>query len=82
MMDKILLAVIALRASALAALLGGQTKLSEQLYRLADFVSAGVATDEHMKDVAEKLASRNAVDADFDDVLERIELRRAELHSV
>lgn len=81
-MNGVLLTVIALRASALAALLGGQAKLSEQLYRLADFINAGVATDAHMQEVADKLASRNATDADFDDVLERIELHRAELHSV
>jgi hypothetical protein len=81
-MDKITLALIALRASALAAVLTGQTKLADQLYRLADFVAAGMATDEHMKAVADKLATRNATDADFDEVLERIELHRTELHGV
>jgi hypothetical protein len=81
-MDKISLALIALRASALAAVLTGQTKLGDQLYRLADFVAAGVASDEHMAAIAEKLATRNATDADFAEVLERIELHRAELHGV
>ncbi len=80
-MDKVTLGVIALRTAALAALLAGQTKLSDQLYRLADFVAAGVATDEHMKEVADKLAQRSAVDADFTDVLERIQKERADLHA-
>ena len=63
------LGVIGLRAAALAGTLAGQTKLGTQLYQLADFVAAGLATDEHMKAVADKLAVRNANDADFEEVL-------------
>lgn len=80
-MNWVLLGVVGLRASALAALLAGQVKLSAQLYQLADFVEAGVITDEHMKEVADKLATRNAEDADFADVLDRIQKHRDEFHS-
>jgi hypothetical protein len=80
-MNTVMLIVIGLRAAALTASLAGQTKLAGQLYQLADFVSAGVVSDLHMKEVADKLAERNANDADFSDVLARIEQHRAELHS-
>jgi hypothetical protein len=73
--------VVGLRAAALVSLLAGQVKLSQQLYKLADFVSAGLATDAHMKAVAEKLQARNSNDADFEDVLQRIEAERGKLHS-
>lgn len=79
-MDKVTLAVIALRAAALAATIAGNAVVGAQLYKLADFIAAGVATDEHMKAVAEKLAERTSNDADFADVLARIEADRAQLH--
>lgn len=75
------LALIGLRAAGLAASLAGQTRLAAQLYQLADFASAGLATDEHMRQVAEKLAVREASDADFSDVLAGIDDERAKLHS-
>lgn len=80
-MDKTLIALISLRGAALAAGIAGQSKLSAQLYQLADFIAAGIATDAHMQAVAEKLAVRNANDADFADVLARIEEERAQLHA-
>lgn len=80
-LDKTIMGVVGLRAAALVALLAGQTKLSQQLYQLADYVSAGLATDAHMKAVADKLQSRSATDADFADVLQRIETERGKLHS-
>lgn len=80
-LDKVLLGTVGLRAAALAASLAGQTKLATQLYQLADLVSAGLATDAHMKEVSDKLATRNANDADFADVLQRIETERGKLHS-
>lgn len=80
-MDKVTLGVIALRAAALAATLAGQVKLATQLYQVADLISSGLVTDLHMKEVADKLAERNAIDADFTDVIARIETERNQLHS-
>lgn len=80
-MDKLTLGLIALRAAALAAAMAGRVDLSNQLYKLGDFLSAGLVSDEHMKEVAEKLNARNSVDADFSDVLSRIEANRATLHA-
>jgi hypothetical protein len=80
-LDKTVMSVVGLRAAALVASLAGQTKLAQQLYQLADLVNAGLATDAHMKEVADKLATRNAADADFTDVLQRIESERGKLHS-
>ena len=77
-LDKVVMSVVGLRA---VASLAGQTVLAKQLYQLADLVSAGLATDAHMKEVADKLATRNAADADFSDVLQRIEAERGKLHS-
>lgn len=81
MISNTTLALIGLRAAALAAALAGQTKLATQLYQLADFASAGLATDEHMRAVAEKLAVREANDADFAEVLAGIEMEQEKLHS-
>lgn len=72
--------LIALRGSALVALLSGQAKLSQQLYKLANFIEAGMVSDEQMKAVSEKLANRDAIDADFEDVLARIDSERGKLH--
>lgn len=80
-LDKVVLGTVSLRAAALIASLSGQAKLAEQLYKLADLVSAGLATDAHMKEVADKLQARSANDADFADVLQRIETERGKLHS-
>lgn len=79
-MDKVTLGLIALRAAALAAMLAGQTKLATQIYQIADFLAAGLMTDQHMKLVADKLAERNAIDADFTEVLASIDAERAKLH--
>ena len=72
-MDKVTLAVIGLRASALALTLSGQVKAANSLYALADLVEAGRASDAHMELVAEKLKTRDITDADWDDVISRIE---------
>lgn len=80
-MDILSLILVAVRGAALASSLAGDSKISGQLYKLADLYAAGLATDAHMKEVAEKLQSRNAVDADFSDVLQRIEAERGKLHS-
>lgn len=80
-MDPITLILIGLRAAALGlSLSGGNPRRGEQLYQLADLVEAGKLTDEHMRTVADMLKDRNATDADFDAVLERIAQHRAELH--
>jgi hypothetical protein len=72
-MNRVTLAVIGLRAAALALLVAGDVKTSDRLYLLADLVEAGRATDEHMALVAEKLKSRELTEADWDDVFARIE---------
>jgi hypothetical protein len=77
--DRVTLAVIGLRAAGLTLLLSGQTKGSEQLYALADLTEAGKATDEHMNLIAEKLKTRPVDDADWDDVMQRIEQDSAKL---
>lgn len=80
-MDPITLILIGLRAAALGlSLSGSNARRGEQLYQLADLVEAGQLTDEHMREVADKLKDRNATDTDFDAVLERIAQHRAELH--
>lgn len=80
-MNPILLAVVSLRSAALALLLGGNQRASDSLYAVADAVEAGRASDAHMREVAEKLKSRDLTDADWDDVLARIQTDSDRLHS-
>jgi hypothetical protein len=78
-MNALVLAVVGLRAAALAVSLAGKTSISDKLFALADLVEAGKATDEHMALVTEKLRNRTIVDADWDDVMARIEADSAQL---
>ncbi len=76
-----LLAIIAIRAAALGLGLSGQQKSSSSLYALADAIEAGRLNEAHMREVAAKLNTREINDADWDDVLQRIESDSARLQS-
>ncbi len=72
-MNPLQIAIVALRAAALAVGIVGNAKASQALLAVADAVQAGVNVDAHMAAVAEKLKAGTAVtDADWDDVLARI----------
>lgn len=79
-MNPLILALIAIRSTALTLTLTGDTKGSNTLYLIADAIEAGRATDEHMRLVAEKLKERDLTKIDWDDVLLRIEVDHARLH--
>lgn len=81
MMNLTTLILIALRASALSVALAGRAKTADHLYLLADVIEAGKATDDHMREVAEKLKSREINDDDWIDVLARIEQHSSTLQS-
>lgn len=78
-MNNLTLAIIGIRAAALALLLSGNTIASQRMYALADLIEAGKATDEHMKLVAEKLKNGGPSEEDWADLLERIDADHAEL---
>lgn len=78
-MNAQLLAIIGMRAAALALGLAGQTRASNSLYLLADAAEAGKPVDDHLNAVAEKLKTRSANDADWSDVAARIEADSARL---
>lgn len=80
-MDPKTLALVGLRAAALALAIAGQQKASDSLYTLADAAEAGKAIDDHMALVAAKLKERSANDADWTDVVARIEADSARLQS-
>lgn len=77
-----LVTLIGLRAAALGLALSGQQKLASSLYVLADALEAGRASEEHLRLVAEKLNAREINDADWDEVLQRIETDSARLQAV
>jgi hypothetical protein len=60
-MNPQLLAVIGLRAAALAASLAGRSSTASALYSLADLIDSGVAVDAHMAEIAAKLKDRRLV---------------------
>lgn len=66
------LAVVGLRAAALALSLAGQASASRAINTAADAVEAGTAVDDHMQAVADKLRSGASTDADWDDLDTRI----------
>lgn len=66
------LAIVGLRAAALALGFAGQTSASRVVSSAADAVEGGFAVDDHMKLVAEKLKVGPSTDADWDDVDARI----------
>lgn len=79
-MNTAILSIVALRAAALA-LASSDKDSSKRLYQLADLIDAGVATDEHMVAVAEKLAAGHPSQADWDDVFSRISTDTTALQS-
>ncbi len=78
-MNGLLLAVVGIRAAALALLLSGNTVASQRLYTLADLIEAGKATDEHMRLVAEKLKNGGPTEEEWSELMDRIEADHAEL---
>ena len=78
-MEPKALAVIGLRAAALALVLTGQSRAGNALYALADAAESGANVDAHMATVADKLKDRTATDADWQDVAGRIEADSARL---
>lgn len=80
-MNPTILAVITLRAAALAATLAGRSSTASALYSLADLTESGVAVDAHMAEVAAKLKDRTLNDSDWSDVANRIHADSARLQS-
>lgn len=66
------LALVGLRAAALALNLTGKGKAGQTLYALADAAEAGQNVDAHMATVAEKLKSRSVQDSDWEEVANAI----------
>lgn len=80
-MNPLTLALVGLRAAALALGLQGQSRSSAALNALADAAEAGKAIDDHLAAVAEKLKAGTVTDADWQDVLDRIAEDSARLHT-
>lgn len=80
-MNPTLLAVVSLRAAALAAELAGRPSTASALRSLANLIESGIAVDAHLAEVAEKLKSRELSDADWSDVANRIHADAARLHT-
>lgn len=80
-MNPITYVLIALRSAALAVDLSGRATTADSLYGVADAIEAGKATDDHMALVAAKLKERNVTDADWAEVMLRIESDSARLHT-
>lgn len=80
-MNQTILAVITLRAAALAATLAGRSSTASALYSLADLTESGIAVDAHMAEVAAKLKDRTLTDTDWSDVANRIHADSARLQS-
>ena len=80
-MNPLILALLTIRASALAATVAGRPSTGKALYTLADLIEAGRATEAHMTEVATKLANQELTEADWVDVRTRIEADAARLHS-
>lgn len=80
-MNPTILAVITLRAAALAATLAGRSSTASALYSLADLTESGIAVDAHMAEVAAKLKDRTLTDADWSDVANRIHADSTRLQS-
>lgn len=81
-MNSVLLTIITLRSIATIAQVTGDIKTANMLRLLADSIEVGAATDEHLALVAEKLKTRDLTEADWDDVLSRIEVDRRRLHGM
>lgn len=80
-MNPVLLAVVTLRAAALAASLAGRHHQAEALYAAADLVASGKAVDEHMQGVADKLAAGDVTEQDWANVKARILADSERLHA-
>lgn len=78
-MNPLTLLLIAIRGTALALELQGQSRSSSALYAVADAAEAGKNVDDHLAAIAEKLKDRSASDEDWQDVTDRIEADSARL---
>jgi hypothetical protein len=67
-MDPKILALVGIRAAALALAIAGQTRASNALYTAADAYESGVNVDAHMASIAAKLKDRAVTGADWDQV--------------
>lgn len=81
-MDALTISLISLRGVALALEHLGQARVADSIYGVADLAEAGHDVDAHMAQVAAKLKDRNANDADWGDVVARIEADSARLQAV
>lgn len=80
-MNPTLLAVVSVRAAALAASLAGRSSTASALYSLADVIESGIAVDAHLGEVAAKLKDRTLTDTDWSELANRIHADAARLHS-
>jgi hypothetical protein len=80
-MDPKTIALVGIRAAALAMALTGQSKAANALYTLADAYEAGKNIDAHMAEVARRLKDRSPTetDSDWDDLAARINADSARL---
>jgi len=77
-MNTLTIALIALRAAALALQLQGQRDAADTLLLLANSAEAGKNVDEHMREVAAKLTSGEPID--WADVRARAQAASDALH--
>lgn len=80
-MDPKLIAIISMRAAALALIATGQVEAGNALIALAAAAEAGRNIDAHMATVAEKLKSGTSTPADWLDVTSRISAESDRLQS-
>lgn len=80
-MNPVLLAVVSVRAAALAASLAGRTVTASALYSLANLIESGKAVDDHLFEVAAKLNSRDLTDTDWSELANRIHADSARLRA-
>jgi hypothetical protein len=80
-MNALLTLLVSIRAAALALSVSGDQRSGDGLYAVADAIEAGKATDDHMQLIADKLKERDLTQADWDDVLARIDDDHAKLQS-
>lgn len=77
-LNPLTLALVGLRAAAMALSLHGQREAASTLNLLADSASAGHNVDAHLQEVADKLRGGESID--WDDLMGRIEAASADLH--
>jgi hypothetical protein len=81
MLNPTSLALVGLRAAALALDLQGQKNSARSLYWIADAAEAGKDVDAHMEMVGQMLRTRAVTEADWADVIQRVEADSDRLQS-